>query len=164
MGGGGSSMTSEKIQEDGSSTPSFDLDYSTYDACAINLGTTVVITGGFDSRTEVTEYSEAGPTGRDLPHLQQGRYWHGCSYFDNDEGTKTLLVTGGWTGSDHLSSTELLEETATSWVLAGELPTPRCCLKVANINNLILTTGGYDGDYYDDILEFSPSTGEWSLV
>ena len=56
---------------------------------------------------------------------------------------QTLLVTGGYDGSDFLSSTELLEETATSWVLAGELPTPRNGLRVANINNLILATGNY---------------------
>ena len=52
---------------------------------------------------------------------------------------QTLLVTGG----DYLSSTELLEETATSWVLAGELPTPRNGLAVASIDNVILATGNY---------------------
>ena len=25
-------------------------------------------------------------------------------------------------------------------------------------------SGGYDGDYLDDIVEFSPSTGKWSLL
>ena len=57
---------------------------------------------------------------------------------------QTLLVTGGYDGhSDWLSSTELLEETATSWVRAGELPTPRNGLAVANINQVILATGNY---------------------
>merc|ERR1712066_696821 len=139
--------------------------------CAINLGPTVVITGGdYSSLNKVSEYSEAGPTGRDLPRLKVGRRSHGCSYFDNDEGTKTLLVTGGYNAGAILrSSTELLEETATSWVLTGELPTPRHGLRVANIDNRILATGGKNAktsaaDFLDDILEFSPSTGEWTLV
>ena len=57
-------------------------------ACAINLGNTVIITGDRDEKDQVkvTEYSEAGFS-RDLPPLQLGRYGHGCSYFDNDDGT-----------------------------------------------------------------------------
>ena len=55
-------------------------------ACAVNLETSVVITGGSDSH-RVTEYSEAGYV-RDLPPLQDGRYHHGCSYYDNAQGTK----------------------------------------------------------------------------
>merc|ERR1711953_1416688 len=51
MGGGGS--TTEKIQEDGTSTYSFDLRYTTDDACAINLGSSVIITGGYYTRTIV---------------------------------------------------------------------------------------------------------------
>ena len=58
-------------------------------ACAINLGSTVLLTGGYDhgSVSRVTQYCEAGFV-KDLPQLQQGRRVHGCSYFDNDEGTK----------------------------------------------------------------------------
>ena len=60
---------------------------------------------------------------------------------------QTLLVTGGWSGSSstRLSSTELLVGTAPAWVFTGELPTPRYDLRVANIDNKILTTG----DYYE---------------
>ena len=124
-------------------------------ACSINLGSTVILTGGYDSPNRVSEYSETGFT-RDLPQLLQGRTSHGCSYFENEEGTKvdvgsnscgvlmfqTFLVTGGYNENyDSLSSTELLEETAVAWVLAGELPTPRECLRVANIDQQILATG-----------------------
>ena len=59
-------------------------------ACAINLGSSVILTGGWedsDVATRVSEYNEDGYV-RDLPPLQQGRDNHGCSYFDNDEGTK----------------------------------------------------------------------------
>ena len=56
-------------------------------ACAINLGSSVILTGGSYTLTTVTEYNEAGWV-RDLPDLLQGRYAHGCSYYDNNEGTK----------------------------------------------------------------------------
>merc|ERR1712228_596098 len=115
MGGGQDSpRTSEKILEDGTSSYSFDLKYDIISACSINLGSSVLLTGGWDGSdvtTRVSEYNVAGFV-RDLPPLQQGRDNHGCSYYDNDDGTKTILVTGGWTGSLELSSTELLEETA----------------------------------------------------
>ena len=50
------------------------------------------------------------------------------------------LVSGGY-GSDFLSSTELLMETASAWVLTGELPSPRYGLRGAHIENKILMTG-----------------------
>ena len=83
-----------------------------------------------------------------------GRDQHGCSYFENEEGTKvdidsnscgvimlqTFLVTGGW-DRRRLSSTELLVETSAAWILTGELPTPRSGLRVENIDQRVLTTG-----------------------
>ena len=124
-------------------------------ACSINLGSTVILTGGFYSPNRVSEYSETGFT-RDLPQLLQGRYSHGCSYFENEEGTKvdivshscgviilqTFLVTGGEDISYNLlSSTELLVETSAAWILTGELPTPRWGLRGANIDQRVLMTG-----------------------
>merc|ERR1719219_161618 len=171
MGGNGSPSTTEKILQDGSTTASFDLKYATNLACAINLGTSVILTGGFLTRTTVSQYNQAGWV-RDLPDLLQGRYGHGCSYYDNNEGSQTLLVTGGNTGSpnyDEMSSTELLVGTASAWVNTGELPSPRTYLRGANIDNKVFMTGGgvyNDGSniYYDDILEFDPLTGQWKLV
>jgi len=166
MGGFYSPNTTEKIQQDGSTTASFELKYDTVSACAINLGSSVILTGGYyNPRTRVTEYNEAGWV-RDLPDLLQGRYSHGCSYYDNNEGTKTLLVTGGFTGSARLSSTELLVGTASAWVYTGELPSPRTDLRGANIDSKVLMTGGINEDYSysDEILEFDPLTGQWKLV
>jgi len=118
---------------------------------------------------------------RHLPSLQQGRGAHGCSYFVSDDGTKTLLVTGGYSG-DFLSSTELLYDGSSSWTYTGDLPTPRAHFRGGNIDNKVLMTGGgyQDSDdryterytyYYDEILEFSPPTdptnprtGQWKLV
>jgi len=168
MGGHYSSRTTEKIQEDGTSVKSFDLEYDTDEACAINLGATVLITGGRKSLITVSEYSEDGYL-RDLPQLLEGRSKHGCTYYVNDKGTKTYLVTGGYTPPGYtLSSTELLEETATSWVKAGELPTPRDSLRVARVDNRVLSTGGFyhrNGNVtsLDEILEFDPSNG-WTVL
>ena len=130
-------------------------------ACAINLGSSVIITGGYYTLTTVSQYNEAGWL-RDLPDLQQGRWNHGCSSYNNDEGTKvgidinyystiiifqTFLVSGGYDGSDSLSSTELLVETASAWVYSGSLPSPRYGLRGANIDNKIFMTG--NNNYYD---------------
>ena len=89
---------------------------------------------------------------RDLPELQQGRSGHGCSSYNNAEGTKvgidinyyrtiiifqTYLVSGGFNDG----STELLVESASAWASTGELPSPRWGLRLVNIDNKILMTG-----------------------
>merc|ERR1711874_279780 len=159
LGGENSTRNSERIQDDGTSTDSFSLGYDLSGACAINTGQTVVLTGGYDSPTRVSELSQSGVL-TDLPKLQQGRYGHGCSFYTNEDNIKTYLVAGGYDG-DFLSSTELLTDAATAWVFSGQLPSPRNGLRGANIDGKILMTGGgiYDGDdyiYYDEIVEFSP--------
>ena len=55
--------------------------------CAINLGGSLLLTGGFHALSRVTEYSGAGFV-RDLPPLQQGRRSHGWTFFQSEEGTK----------------------------------------------------------------------------
>merc|ERR1712029_180232 len=90
---------------------------------------------------------------------------------------KTFLVSGGSDDSNNkLSSTELLVENSDNWIYSGELPTPRYGLIGANIDQRVIMTGGGNCDedynnynnnnntYYDDILEFKPSSGTWSLV
>ena len=64
---------------------------------------------------------------------------------------QTFLVSGGYYG---LSSTELLEESAAAWVLAGELPTPRWGLRVANIDSRVLATGNNTVQYGTDIIQY----------
>ena len=60
-------------------------------ACAINLGSSVIITGGYDPLTTVSQYNEAGWV-RDLPGLLQGRLYHGCSYYNKEDGTKVSIM------------------------------------------------------------------------
>ena len=54
---------------------------------------------------------------------------------------QTYLVSGGGNAHGELSSTELLVETASVWVLTGELPSPRSGLRGATIDNMVLMTG-----------------------
>ena len=116
----------------------------------------MILTGGRATLTTVSLYSESGWV-RDLPGLKQGRYGHGCSSYNNAEGTKvdidikycstilifqTYLVSGGYDGSDVLSSTELLVESSSAWVYTlHSLPSPRAGLRGANIDNKVLMTG-----------------------
>ena len=61
------------------------------DACPINLGSSVILTGGVRSYTYVSEYTVTGWV-RDLPELLQKRSHHACSYYDNDDGTKVDIA------------------------------------------------------------------------
>ena len=102
----------------------------------------------------MSEYGEAGFI-RYLPDLNQGRYWHGCSHYEDGEGRKvnidinysplilvqTYLVSGGYISGDYLSSTEVLLETGSAWTLTGQLPSPRRGLQAARIDNKIVMTG-----------------------
>ena len=99
----------------------------------------------------MSEYGEAGFI-RYLPDLNQGRYYHGCSHYEDGEGRKvnivinysplilvqTYLVAGGWGGD---STTEVLLETGSAWTLTGQLPSPRQGLQAARIDNKIVMTG-----------------------
>ena len=115
----------------------------------------MILTGGGFLPNRVSEYSETGFT-QYLPQLLEGRWSHGCSYFENEEGTKvdidsnscgviifqTFLVTGGLDEDfECLSSTELLVEASAAWILTGELPSPRAGLRGANIDQRVLMTG-----------------------
>ena len=52
------------------------------------------------------------------------------------------LVTGGWTGSISLDSTELYDPSLGSWTVAGaRLPSAGYGLRAANIDNRILVFG-----------------------
>ena len=117
----------------------------------------MIVTGGFfyGFSSRVSEYSELGFI-RYLPGLLQDRWDHGCSYFENEEGTKvdiesnysgviifqTFLVTGGRDEDEHvLSSTELLVENSAKWIYSSALPRPRSGLRGVNIDQRVIMTG-----------------------
>ena len=53
------------------------------------------MTGGFYTEKKVSQYSTSGWMS-DLPDLNEGRFWHGCGYFFNEDmervGTKHSRV------------------------------------------------------------------------
>ena len=60
------------------------LQYCYSRACAIDMGQTVIITGGYYAKRKVTEYNE-DRLHKELPELITGRRYHGCSSFvDSD--------------------------------------------------------------------------------
>ena len=54
------------------------------------------------------------------------------------------MVTGGWTGSDNLDSTETLASDEGSWATSGaKLPRPMRGLRAASIDDRVLIFGDY---------------------
>ena len=101
----------------------------------------MVLAGGDYTMSTVSVYTEAGYL-TDLPSLITGRYHLGCSYYTNQDGTNTYLVTGGYSITrDLLASTELLVEGGQAWLQTAPLPSPRSNLAGANINGVIYMTG-----------------------
>ena len=54
---------------------------------------------------------------------------------------QVYLVTGGWDGSNRLSSTEILVQGGGEWTSAGELPVAMGGLRGLSFNNNIFMTG-----------------------
>jgi len=157
---------------DGSDISSIELQYSTVSACSIDLGSKVILTGGYQGTKVITYYQDLSYDEK-LPHLLGVRLDHGCSFFDNEDGTQTLLVTGGVSMSKTLlSSTELLVGKATAWSKAGKLPSARYGLRGNNIDNKIFMTGGstsaktreLTANTLDEILQFDSNTKTWEVV
>merc|ERR1712110_372019 len=99
------------------------MQYKTRNACSISLGDHVVITGGGDTLTKVSRYNEGGFV-RNMPSLNKGRYWHGCTAFTSG-GQQVLMVTGGYGyDDDYLDSTELLRPGSYWQVITSRLPRP----------------------------------------
>merc|ERR1719336_1750133 len=168
------------------STPSFTLMYDSIAACAIDLGDSVVVTGGgAETHRKVTRYNGGGFV-EDLPDLNTARQAHACAYFVNAENEMVYLVAGGkWSkagggGDESLSSTELLTAGSAAWVEAAPLPSARNGLRAVTVPlsdyygaDRVLVTGGtaYDSEAgahqqprLDSVLEFDQSSYEWRQV
>ena len=60
-------------------------------ACGIDLGDSYVVTGGYYSLQRVAQYSLIGEV-TDLADLQQGRHYHACTSFIDDNGVTVSFV------------------------------------------------------------------------
>jgi len=150
--------------EDGTSSPSYELQYSGRGACLIPDDTTAsyILTSGSDvSRYDTAGWLEA------LPQMLQFRNWHGCGSYQTDTGETVLLVAGGWHMTDltFLSSVETLTIGSSTWSFAPSLPRAMSNLKGASVDNKILMLGGYDRDHvYADVLQWEPQHEDWRRV
>jgi len=160
---GGSATAARSTAEIVPGGGQFDLQHDSEDACAIALEDTgeVVLTGGSSTiHGHVSRYSSAGFLGS-LPDLRQGRRYHACGSFQT-QGLTVLLVTGGWDGSSHLSTTELLAiSSATAWTLAAPLPIAVNVLRAAFLPDGLYVAGGWDGSSHrDEVYRYIPEDGE----
>ena len=62
-------------------------------ACGIEVDDKFVVTGGqhTHSRTKVAEYTETGAVTY-MPDLKNGRWFHACSKFVNDDGVTVSII------------------------------------------------------------------------
>merc|ERR1712155_201889 len=95
-----------------------------------------------------------------------------------------LLVTGGWTGSSSLDSTESLLAGAAAWrvVTTGRLPRPMDSPALTTLDNVLFLLGNFSyphsvslrwlyieggkdyNDEFDDIFSFDPVKEIWVTV
>ena len=65
--------------------------YISSEACAINVGKYVIITGGLNHMKRVIKYDAAGRK-HTLHHLKVGRRLHACSSYKDDSGDIVLQL------------------------------------------------------------------------
>jgi len=177
MGGYKSSGYTSEVVTSSGSVDGFPMKYYTLNGCSIKLDEYVIIAGGIkdcnnDDCTNprvdtVSKYNIHGWV-EFLPSLNTARSGHGCGHYINSNGEVVYLVSGGWNCNSNdysgglLSSTEVMEETATGWSFAGDLPSARRDLVGISLDNKIFMTGGSDSDGgLSEILNFKKETGKW---
>jgi len=110
-----------------------------------------IVTSGGDNggqvvTVEVYRVGEATSTTLDSD-LQQGRFIHGCSLFNNTNGDVQYVVTGGEnTAGDRFDSVEIATKTGTTWSAftktENALPEPRWRHTTTKIGDYLVTVGG----------------------
>jgi len=171
IGGFRSRTTTEVLTTDKDGTMNsregFPLVYETQYACAMPdlLSSSVIITGGINTKSTVTRYNMLGFV-EDLPQLLEGRSSHGCSSYLREDGTQVFLVAGGldldyW----ERSSTEILVSGSIAWKMVSPLPWTASGLQGGTVgSNKLYMTGGYNGEWKDEILIWNDGMEEWELV
>jgi N-acetylneuraminic acid mutarotase len=142
--------------------------------CAITVNDThVLITGGLsDSQPNgasgtiwfdaVNEKFSPGPT------MNSARSYHGCGKIKSiDTFDDFIIVVGGYNGSSHLDSTEILEPGSNEWKMGPKLPsqiTGTTIVEDQVSNSLLLVGGGYDDAQSHKILRLATATSQWEEV
>jgi len=173
--GGLYSGTAELVPTNGSASQlSFYLE-SGQGHCGITVAEDIyVITGGESTLTMVTEITgitrctwDCTDTIHQLSPLNTGRYRHACGSYEK-AGKMVLIVAGGRSATDLISSTEVLDYSQgdkASWRFAGPLPSARVGLQGATVAGIFYTAGGLDNTgRLTDILKWKSNTETWGAA
>jgi len=167
LGGSLSPTTSELVTHSGTAK-SFDLKYSTSNACGIKISDNeYVMTGGSDTSQIVSKYSQNGWI-QDLPTLNIGRRGHGCGSYTNGN-ERVLIVFGGGINKTRTqtSSTEILSSGSTTWTIVTPLPKLYWDIAGVSINNVVYGIGGIsqsDNLTQNTILRYDAARRRWLEV
>jgi len=168
--GGNYSSDTTEIANCGDSTPSKNYNDGNSGQCTIQFEDYVVITGGWIGYSAtVAAYDDNGFLYY-LPSLLEGRAFHACGHYINDDGNMVYLVTGGAINSTTDTVTTELSINEEPWIKSkfGNLPTPRHGLKGVSLNNKIFMTGGWEfGTTYDalgEVLQWEMYYNEWMKI
>ena len=79
------------------------------------------------------------------PALQQERSHFSCGRIKTDKNSSgfSIIVVGGWTGTNRLTSTEVFDAANGTWRPGPELPLPLCCFPmVEDADGEVVVVGG----------------------
>ena len=115
--------------------------------CGIEEDNSLVIIGGYSGGlrylSQVTRYSQEGEA-QTLPDMAQTRFRAGCAKYEAAGGTgAVLIVTGGGSRGQSLSSTEILTEGSLAWQEEQPLPVALQGIGGLTLDNKVFMTGRY---------------------
>ena len=101
-----------------------------------------------------------------MPSLQQNRSMHGCAKFLNDDGSKVLIVAGGYNKGISLGSTEfLVVNSSQQWIQMAPLPPPWDSgvhgIVAVTIDNVVLLLGGDAARIVDRVVRYDRDRQLW---
>ena len=135
---------------------SYDLPYGVAAQCAIPEPdtNTVVLTGD-----QVARFGPGGLLAY-LPNLNQNRREHACGGYNDADGSKVMLVAGGWLGgSDIIDSVEIrVGDSDAPWVYSTPLPFQSQANRIVNLGNVLYHMGGTNGN---GIYKWEATSKEW---
>jgi hypothetical protein len=136
--------------------------------CMVLLNnTSVIVIGGIQNssysgkthilRTENMHWSNG-------PQLSVPRDLHSCAKIAKNtfETEQSIIVAGGWTGTEEIISVEILDDGSSQWRRGPKLPYPICCSAMVEHPNggVVLIGGRRDGLTYLDTIFHLPHAGE----
>ena len=127
----------------------------------------IILIGGYTTESRILKINFLTGTSKTVGQLQQGRYGHSCSLFQN-----TIIVTGGKNSSSiYLTHTEVIELNTLTSRVGHDLNEARAFhgLAVSHVNKhpRLLAIGGSFGEgagkYRDSIEIWSPAEQTWTI-